>query len=142
MRFAFALFNGGVQFFKRHRRNINGVGSTVFGLTVDIAVDFFGQLTGFFDDFIAGPDGLNILRAGFDTGGQLPRLNLVVAAVAFEHHAVAGKIGQDIQIQPHAGLALRDVPGANRIAFGAPQADFRVYSGDTVLKLFGGSPGA
>ena len=81
---------------------------------------------GLFNDFITEANGLNIFRTSLDAGGQIAVGYSIVAAIAFVHHAVAGEIGQHVEIEAHAGLSLRNVPGANLIALGTTQADIRI----------------
>ena len=84
-------------------------------------------------DLPAGSDLLDILGADLDTGGQVAAVDALVAAITLVHDPVAGVLGQYIQVQPHAGLAFGNLPGADRFALGPAHADVGVDSYDAVV---------
>ena len=77
---------------------------------------------GFGDDLGTWTDQLDLLRTNLDAGRQVARVEALVTTIALVHHAVAGILRQQVQVQAHAGLALGDVPGADSPALGAAHA--------------------
>ncbi len=117
------------------------MGAAVLFKTIDIPIHLFGPFFCQGNDFRPLAHHLHLFRAGLDAGGLLPFFQPVMAPVTLVHHPVAGKGGQNIQIQPHPGLTLGNVPGADRLAFGPAQADPRINAGQPVCFLFGRAPG-
>ena len=97
---------------------------------------------GFANDFISRSDGLDLLGAGFDAGRQFALSNSVITAIALVHHTISDKLRQNVQIQPHTCLALRNIPGAHIFALGSAEAKIGIDSGDAIFELAGGPPGA
>jgi hypothetical protein len=103
--------------FKRDRRDINGMGSTIFVFPVDISVDLSGKGMGRFQYFTPGAYGLDIFRANLYTGRDFAFFKAVIAPVTFIHDTISGKGRQQVKIKPDAGLSLRDVPGTGFFTF-------------------------
>ena len=130
--------NCAVEHLEGNRRNIDGVGAAIFAFAVDMPSYLIGQAVRPLHHFVPGPDSLYLQRTSLDAGGQLTEPDPVETAVALEHHAVAGEIGQQVEVGADAGLAFRHLPRTYVFAFAAPHADFRMKEHGAVT-LFEGS---
>ena len=69
-------------------------------------------------------------------------MHAVEAPVTFEHDAVAGEVGQYVEIGSDAGLTLRNLPGTDVFALAAAHADLGMKQYGAVALRKGGSEGA
>jgi len=97
---------------------------------------------GLFDYLIPWTYLLYIFRTHLNTGRQFSLFKPVVTTVTLVHHSISSKGWQYIQIQPHPGLPLRDMPGANHLTFRSAETNVGIDPGDSVLKFAGSAPGA
>jgi len=89
-----------------------------------------------------GPVRTESFFAGFDARGSAAFVNEVMTEVALVHDSSAGGDGLKLQVYAHPALTLRDKPGADGLAFGAPQTQAGVYDHGAVTVLVQGPEGA
>lgn len=78
-------------------------------------------------------------RAGRNAGRLFAFGKALGAEIALEHDAAARKLGRNVEIEAHAGLALRDVPRTHVPAFCTAEADVRVDGDGAFLRLVDGA---
>lgn len=78
-------------------------------------------------------------RTGRNAGGLFAFGKALGAEIALEHDAAARKLGRNVEIEAHAGLALRDVPRTHVPAFCTAEADVRVDGDGAFLRLVDGA---